>query len=623
MDRALGSRYLLERRLGSGAMGEVFAGADPEGRRYAFKLLRPDLTADPAAVARFLQERSILVRLRHPNLVGVHDLVAEGETVGIVMDLVSGGDLRRLLSTQGPLLPSEVARIGAGIAAGLAMVHEAGVVHRDVKPENVLLDDAEVPATPRLTDFGFSRLVSSTDTGRSTLMVGTPLYVAPELVDGGEPTSAVDLYALGIVLYEMCCGVTPFAGGSMLTVLRRHAEMTAGRPEGVPDQLWDMINWLLAKSPRGRPQSARQVATVLDALVADLRGAPVAPQLSDPPPAVPGMQNNETQGVAPVSIGSLGTGMTGPPRRRRRRGRLVLAGLVALAVLATGGWFVSRSDGGTAVAADLGVPSVPSNAATTIAGSPTDTAVSTDSTGRIHTPSPTGGPAEATGPAPKLVGQQLADATGLLPSSVQLVPTDTVDEKATDGTILSQDPAPGAAMTGTMKVTVARQPILTYLDSIDPVNGSWDYVAAAELSGKVYPHSVGTGVASCRSSQYVEYNISRGYRKLVATAGLDDNSRDSSLQEQLEVFADGRRVSISKVQYGKVTPISIDVTGVLRLKIQWQAVAGSESCDTDHLVMGTGRLLGLPGEVPQSTDSPSDGSGLDPTAGSPVVDPTG
>jgi serine/threonine protein kinase len=617
MERALGSRYRLGSRLGAGAMGEVFLGADSDGREFAFKILRPDLTADPGAVARFLQERSILVRLRHPNLVGVHDLVAEGETVGIVMDLVPGGDLRRALTTQGPLLPAEVARIGAGIASGLAMVHEAGVVHRDVKPENVLLDDSEVPPTPRLTDFGFSRLVSSTDTGRSTLMVGTPLYVAPELVDGAEPTPAADLYALGIVLYEMCCGVTPFAGGSMLTVLRRHAEMTAGRPEGIPDQLWDMINWLLAKSPRGRPQSARQVATVLDALVADLRGAPVARGLSEPPPPLPSMHNHETQGVAPVTTGSTGVARPAP---RSRRGRLAVAGIAVLALLVAGGWVVSRSGGsGSDTAAAAAAP-------TTTGGAPTVTANATDGASPTDVPSPTSGPGDATGPAPKLVGRQLADATGLLPSSVRLQSTDTVDEKASDGTILSQDPAPGAPMNGTMKVTVARQPVLTYLDSLEPVNNQWDYAQAMELSGKVFPHSVANEVRSCNPGNEVEYNISRGYRKLVATAGLDDNGHDDSLKMQLELFADGRRVSVTKVEYGKTTPLAVDVTGVLRLKFQWQPVAGSPNCESDQLVLGTGRLLGLPGEVPQSTDSPTDDPNLDTSVDptdTPTADPTG
>jgi Protein kinase domain/NPCBM/NEW2 domain len=537
--------------------------------------------------------------------------VTEGDTVGIVMDLVSGGDLRRALTAQGPLLPSEVARIGAGIASGLAMVHEAGVVHRDVKPENVLLDGSVVPPAARLTDFGFSRLVSSTDTGRSTLMVGTPLYVAPELVDGGEPTPAVDLYALGIVLYEMSCGVTPFAGGSMLTVLRRHAEMSPGRPDGIPDPLWDVINWLLAKSPRGRPQSARQAATVLDALVADLRGAPVAPALTEPPAPLPSMHNNETQGVGPVAISTPGGGLRPAPRRRRRR--LVVAGIAVLALLAGGGWVVTRSGSGptgtaAAAPADSAAPTA------TIDATDTTTATATD------TPSPTPGPVDATGPAPKLVGLQLADATEQLPSSIHLQTTDTIDDKSADGVVLTQDPAAGAPMSGTMKVTVARQPILTYLDSLETANNSWDYIRPAALSGKVYPHSVGSSIYSCYQGDEVEYNISRGYRKLVATAGLDDNGHDDSLQVLLEVFADGRRVSATKILYGKPVPLTIDVTGVLRLKFQWQPVSGG-SCEQDDLTLGDGRLLGLPGEVPQSTDSPSEDPGLDSTD-YPTADPT-
>src|SRR2546430_8615383 len=115
MTRALGSRYQLGNSLGSGAMGQVFVGMDTEGQEFAFKILRGDLTGNPDAVARFLQERSILTGLRHPNLVAVHDLVVEGETVAIVMDLVRGGDLRQRLTAEGTLLPAEVARIGASV----------------------------------------------------------------------------------------------------------------------------------------------------------------------------------------------------------------------------------------------------------------------------------------------------------------------------------------------------------------------------------------------------------------------------------------------------------------------------------------------------------------------------
>src|SRR5438477_4455299 len=149
MEKPLGSRYRLGDELGKGAMGRVFAGSDEQGKTYAFKVLRDELVEDPELVARFLQERSILVGLRHPNLVGVHDLVVEGETVAIVMGLVAGGDLRARLTAEKTLLPAEVARIGAGVAAALAAVHQAGVVHRDVKPENVLMDGT----VPRLTDF--------------------------------------------------------------------------------------------------------------------------------------------------------------------------------------------------------------------------------------------------------------------------------------------------------------------------------------------------------------------------------------------------------------------------------------------------------------------------------------
>ena len=247
-ERSLGSSYILEDVIGRGAMGQVWRGRDRDGHRLAFKLLRSELTEDPKVVQRFVQERSILTSITHPNVVSMRDLVVEGDTLAIVMDLVEGGDLRAMLSGPRTLPPARVAELGAGIAAGLAAVHAAGVIHRDVKPENVLVDAASNPGRPRLTDFGIAKYVQAEGTGgRGTMLVGTPQYVAPELIDGKEPTPATDLYALGIMLYELVCGVTPFAGGSTLTVLRNHAERLPGRPAGVPDSLWDLISWLLGK----------------------------------------------------------------------------------------------------------------------------------------------------------------------------------------------------------------------------------------------------------------------------------------------------------------------------------------------------------------------------------------
>lgn len=137
----LGSRYVLERRIGAGAMGQVWAGRDVDGRPLAFKLLRPEMADDPTVVARFLQERNLLVNLRSPHVIRVHDLVVEGPRLAIVMDYIGGPSLRGLLQQRGNLPPAEVASLGSRIAAGLAAVHGAGVLHRDLKPENVLLDE--------------------------------------------------------------------------------------------------------------------------------------------------------------------------------------------------------------------------------------------------------------------------------------------------------------------------------------------------------------------------------------------------------------------------------------------------------------------------------------------------
>jgi serine/threonine-protein kinase len=168
-----------------------------------------------------------------------------------------------------------------------------------------------------------------------------------------------------------------------------------------------------------------------------------------------------------------------------------------------------------------------------------------------------------------------------------------------------------------MRLTVARQPVLAFLDALTPATGEWDEIRAVDLSGKTYPHGVGMYITRCSSQDAVEYNLSRGYRRLVATAGIEDNAEDSSLQIQLEVFADGRRVAVHRIRYGTPTRLTIDVTGVLRLKVQWQPVAGDLSCGRDLLALGEARLLGLPGEVPQSTESPVDGATETP------ADPTG
>ncbi|MEL4504810.1 protein kinase [Luteococcus sp. H138] len=291
-ERRLGSRYRLQEMVGRGAMGEVWRGVDQNGATVAVKLLLPQWSQDPAMIARFVQERSVLTGIRSPYVVQIRDMVVEGDAMGIVMDYVDGPDLRTHLGRVGSMAPREVSRLGANVARGLHELHGHSVVHRDIKPENVLLAGESGDWEPRLTDFGIAR-INDASTRQATALVGTPNYMAPELADGAAPSPHSDLYALGILLYELCCGVTPFQGNP-LAVMQAHATLVPGRPAGLPDELWDVIAWLLRRDPTGRPQGAGQVAAALDGVSPQLVGRPPAPALSSPPPGVPQARQGTT-----------------------------------------------------------------------------------------------------------------------------------------------------------------------------------------------------------------------------------------------------------------------------------------------------------------------------------------
>ncbi len=296
--RRLGSNYVLDQRIGRGAQGEVWRGRSvsdhqedglgPERTQQdvlAFKVLRADLVEDEGLVGRFVKERTTLTRIRSPYVVNIRDFVIEGTTFAIVMDYVPGGDLRGKLASDGPLPPAEVARIGAHVARGLMAVHAAGVVHRDVKPANILLDSSTDPATPRVVDFGIARIHNAVGTDHLTGILGTPLYMAPEILLGEVPRPASDLYSLGIVLYQSCCGVTPFVGDPG-QLLGQHVGRLPGRPEGIPDSLWGILSLLLAKRPEQRP-TAQQVAHDLEKVRPSLEGLLPAPRIATPPASAP------------------------------------------------------------------------------------------------------------------------------------------------------------------------------------------------------------------------------------------------------------------------------------------------------------------------------------------------
>jgi serine/threonine protein kinase, bacterial len=266
MARKIGSRYTAHQILGRGSAGTVWLGEGPEGP-VALKLLREDLASDQDLVERFVQERSALLCLDHPRVVGVRDLIVDGSDLALVMQLVRGTDLRTRLEHDRRLVPQAAVAIAADIADGLAAAHAAGIVHRDVKPENVLLD-ALAPAGPGgappalLTDFGVAKLIDSPRTTRATSIIGTPDYLAPEIVEGLPPRASVDIYALATVLYELLAGFTPFGGGHPGAVLRRHVTESVAPLPGIPDELWQLIHQCLAKAPASRLRAVEVAATL-------------------------------------------------------------------------------------------------------------------------------------------------------------------------------------------------------------------------------------------------------------------------------------------------------------------------------------------------------------------------
>jgi serine/threonine protein kinase len=205
----------------------------------------------------------------------------EGETIGIVMELVEGQDLRRVLLRR-TLPPGEAVGLTCQLLHGLTAVHAAGIVHRDIKPENVLADASGEHMCLKVTDFGVARLSYGASLTKLSSLIGTPEYMAPEVADHDTAAPATDLYSAGIVLYEMLCGRTPFAGGHPLAVLRRHVENAPPPIPGVPPELWAQIESLLAKDPGARPESAAANAAALAPLESSLAQLPALPPIAAP-----------------------------------------------------------------------------------------------------------------------------------------------------------------------------------------------------------------------------------------------------------------------------------------------------------------------------------------------------
>ena len=226
----LGSGYWLERPIGSGTTGSVWRGQRfADGAPVAVKVLWPQHAGHPDAVARFLRERTALRGLRHPHLVSVHDLVVEGDTLAVVMDLVDGWDLRDAMRG-GEVIGDEMLIVLSQVARALAYVHDAGLVHRDVKPENILISRRDGEPWARVADFGLLWEAGARALTNPGQTLGTPAYLAPELFTDRPYGPPVDIYALGVTAYELVGGRRPFAAVNPLALMRAHLDDKPGVP---------------------------------------------------------------------------------------------------------------------------------------------------------------------------------------------------------------------------------------------------------------------------------------------------------------------------------------------------------------------------------------------------------
>ena len=364
----LEDRYEIIARIARGGMATVYEAVDARlDRTVAIKVMHRSLAEDPDFVTRFRREARAAARLSHPCVVAVYDQGEADDLPYLVMEYVPGRTLRDVLAEHGPLRPEQALTILEPVLAALAAAHDAGFVHRDVKPENVLIsDDGQV----KVTDFGLARAVTSVTAATQGFLIGTVAYLSPEHVEQGTADARSDVYGAGICLFEMVTGQVPYGGENPLSVAYQHVNADVPEPSrlvpGLPPEIDALVVTATRRDPAARYpdchaflDDVRRVRRVLPSPRPLARRSPDGPQdtlvVAEAVGAMPGDRVAATTALPAVAAGRGG----GPanergvaarsPRRRSRRGWLIAVLFLAMAVAgaAVGGWYLAAGPGKT------------------------------------------------------------------------------------------------------------------------------------------------------------------------------------------------------------------------------------------------------------------------------------
>lgn len=502
----LGERYELGHQIGTGGMATVYVAYDTVlDREVAVKVLAERFAADQAFVERFRREASAAAGLNHPNIVAVYDRGEAEGTYYIVMEYLKGPDLKKVIRDQGPLDPAVAADNALQILSALTAAHAAGIIHRDIKPQNVMVSgDGRL----RVADFGIARADADQQMTEAGSVIGTAQYLSPEQAQGEETTAASDTYAVGIVLYEMLTGRVPFDGDRPVTVAMKQINEPPVPPrvfaQEIPPELDAVVMKALSKRPEDRYQSAEDFTAALLEVRSAMSGGQQSTLILTAPAATAAGGAAATMETQEVGNGSGdGRKSGGAGGRKKKKGRPAIWGIVAVLIAALAvSLALALTRGGsdmvmvpdvagfeaaaaTRAISDAGLTATERTQASddvqpgVVIGTEPEagTEVAAQSTVTILVSS---GPAEVT--VPGVVGKAVEDAQATLEKAGFTVTTEEVDSDKEIGTVVRQAPQAGSMAGSGDTITLYVSKGITKV-TVPDVTGSDVSAARSEITG--------------------------------------------------------------------------------------------------------------------------------------------